>query len=425
MNFEKIKSDIEQLSEKKFSIISKAEAIGRELTPEEETWVAEADGAIHALQRELPQKPLTLQSNIPFSGTRSGPYALVGPNGRKDYRSLFGDSGFSWTDKETNFFSAVFSGRHHPLLIKNSMSESVPSDGGFLVPVQQAERIHAVSLENELVMPRCYVQPMKSNTIKIPAMSIGDHSTALFGGFTASYTAELGTISENSPKARAMELNAKKLTGLIRFSSELNADTPGGFSQIETLCGKGLAWYRDKAFLKGTGAGQPLGILNASCTVEVDPEGGQAVDTIVYENLTKMMSRVFAGSFSNSVWICHQSTIPQLLSLSIAIGLSGDHIPVMTESNGEFKILTRPCIFTEKTEPLGDRGDIMLADFSQYVVGLREDMRFDTSIHVHFDTDELLSRIIERHDGQPLWDSPLTLADGSTTVSPFVVLGAR
>ena len=80
---------------------------------------------------------------------------------------------------------------------------------------------------------------------------------------------------------------------------------------------------------------------------------------------------------------------------------------------------------TEKTETLGYKGDIMLADFSQYVVGLRSEMRFDTSIHVAFETDELLSRIIERHDGQPLWDEALTLADGTTTVSPFVVLADR
>ena len=294
-----------------------------------------------------------------------------------------------------------------------------------LVPSEQAARIHAVSLENELVMPRCYVQPMRSNSIKIPAMSIGDHSTALFGGFTASYTAELGTISENSPKSRAMELNAKKLTGLIRFSSELNADVPGGMGQIETLCGRGLSWYRDKAFLKGTGAGEPLGILNGGALVEVEKETGQAADTIVYENITQMMSRIFAGSFSNSVWVAHQTTIPQLLTLSLAIGTGGDAIPVMKESNGQFSILTRPVLFTEKTETLGNKGDLMLCDFSQYVVGLREGMRFDSSIHVAFETDEILSRIIERHDGQPLWDSALTLEDGTTTVSPFVVLEAR
>jgi len=384
------------------------------------------------IEMSLPQQALTVQQNGPIGGQtlgggirKDGAYGLIGPNECKDYQALFGKEGYDWPDKETNFFSAALSGRHHPGLIRNSMSETVPSDGAFLVPSEQAARIHAVSLENELVMPRCYVQPMRSNSIKIPAMSIGDHSTALFGGFTASYTNEAGTISEANPKSRAMELNAKKLTGLIRFSSELNADVPGGMGQIETLCGKGLSWYRDKAFLKGTGAGEPLGILNAACTIEVDKETGQKADTIVYENLTKMMARMFAGSFQNSVWVAHQTTIPQLLTLSLAVGTGGDAIPVMTESNGQFKILTRPVLFTEKTETRGNNGDIMLADFSQYVVGLRSDMRFDTSIHVAFETDEILSRIIERHDGQPLWSESLTLEDGSTTVSPFVVLAER
>ena len=172
--------------------------------------------------------------------TGTGPYSLIGPNDRKDWKSLFGSNGYKWDDQDTNFFAAVFSGRHHPGLIKNSMTEGVPSSGGFLVPEQQAERIHAVSLENELVMPRCYVQPSKSDTCKVPGMSIGDHSTALFGGFIASYTAEAGTIDENSPKARAMNLAAKKLTGLIRFSAELEADTPNGMGQIEQLSAKVL-----------------------------------------------------------------------------------------------------------------------------------------------------------------------------------------
>jgi HK97 family phage major capsid protein len=353
-------------------------------------------------------------------------YALKGPGEKKDYRSLYGaDDGCKWTDKETSFFQAALSPRHHPGLIRPAMTETVPSDGGFLIPSQTAEKIHAVSLENEIIMPRCFVQPMKSNEIKIPAMTIGNHSANLYGGFTASYTAEAGTITEHDPTVRSMTLNAKKLTGLIRFSSELAQDIPGGEGQIISICGRGLSWYRDKAFLKGTGAGQPLGILNAGCLVTVAKETGQTADTIVFENLTNMMSRMFAGSFGNSFWLCHQSTIPQLLTLSMAVGTGGDHIPVMTKSGGGFEILTRPVIFTEKTEKLGDLGDILLLDASQYVVGLRSEMRFDTSIHVHFATDELLARLIERHDGQPLWDQALTLEDGATTVSPFVALAAR
>jgi len=426
--------EISQLSQKITEIELLARNAGREPNADERRWIAEAEGAISALEMSVPERPRTLQNDFgrpgnygqqPARHSGSGPLALKGPRDAKDYKSLFGPKASEWKDKDTDFFRAVLSGRHHPGLIQNSMSETTPSDGGFLVPVEYSEKIHSVALESELIMPRAYVQPMISNEIRIPGLEIGDHSTALLGGFTASYTDELGTISEANPKARSMVLNAKKLTGLIRMSNELAQDIPGGADQIITLCGRGLAWYRDKAFLKGTGAGQPLGILNAPCLIEVDPEDGQDPETIVYENLVNMMGRMFAGSFANSVWVCHQSTIPKLLTLSVAVALGGEHIPVMRESNGAFTMLTRPVVFTEKTETLGSKGDVMLADFSQYVVGLRQGMRFDTSIHVGFTTDELYARLIERHDGQPLWSTALTLADGSTTVSPFVVLGAR
>jgi HK97 family phage major capsid protein len=429
MTKEEITEKLELLNEAKSDLLAKITREGRNANKSEQSLLNEISEQVANLEaspiRSIGLNGFQPEKNKFSSEYGARPFTLIPPNGKKDWRSMFGNGGYSWQDKDTNFWQAAFSGRYHPGLIKNSMTESVPSDGGFLVPSEQAERIHAVSLENEIVQPRAFTQPMHSNEVKIPAISIGDHSTALFGGFTASYTAETGTISENDPKARSMTLNAKKLTGLIRFSSELNADTPGGMSQIEQLCGRGLAWYRDKSFLKGTGAGEPLGILNADCTIEVDPQGGQDADTIVFENLTDMMARMFAGSFNNSVWVCHQSTIPQLLQLSMAVGAGGSYIPVMSESNGTFRILSRPVLFTEKTEVLGDKGDVMLCDFSQYVVGLRSEMRFETSIHVHFTSDELLSRIVERHDGQPLWDEALTLEDGSTTVSPFVVLGAR
>lgn len=358
--------------------------------------------------------------------TAPKPYALKGPHDLKTYDALFGNHETTWEDKEISFFQAVLSGRHHPgLKIQNTMTESVPSDGGFLVPTETAAMIHSVSLENEIVMPRAFVQPMKSNELEIPAMTIGNHSVSLFGGFRAYYKAELGELDEANPKTRLMTLEAKKLTGLLQFSNELCEDIPGGEDQIVQICGKGLSWYRDRAFLKGNGAGVPLGILNANCTVVTPKEDGQLENTICYSNLVNMLGHLFPGSFNNSVWVAHITTLPQLLTLSYPVGTGGSIVPVLTESNGQFIVLTRPIIFTEKVETLGEQGDILLADMSQYVCGLRSGMRFDKSIHVAFKTDETTARLIERHDGQPLWDEPLTLEDGSTEVSPFVILEDR
>ena len=425
-------NQIEQLKARVQEVETRHAETGKPMAPDMREWLNEAKNAIREHELDQPEKPMTLENrrldgNYSRGQVDAGAYALRGPGDVKDYRALFGNAGHSWQGRGTgdNFFNAVFSGRHDPRLIRSGMNETTPSDGGFLVPTEYASRIHAVSLENEIVMPRAFVQPMISNEIRLPAMNVGDHSSSLYGGFTASYVAEAGEISTANPKTRQMELNAKKLTGMLRFSSELAADIPGGENQIVNICGKGLSWYRDRAFIKGTGAGEPLGILNADSLVTVDKVNAQTANTIVYENLTTMMSRMFSGSFGNSVWIAHPSTIPQLMALYVPTGDGGTTVPVMSASGDSFSMLTRPVLFTEKVEPLGSKGDIILADLSQYVVGLRAGMRFDMSIHAHFQTDELLARLIERHDGQPLWDSALTLEDGTNTVSPFVTLAVR
>lgn len=427
-----MKQKYKDMLDKLISLRESVEQEGRELTPEERIW---ANAYMDELEESKNINPSSFRQFDPkldgdfVNKDSKKPYELRTAKDKKDFRSLYGTGGsdeYRWKDEESNFFQALFSGRYHPELTKRAMNEGVPSDGGFLVPVEQSEIIHNVSLENELIMPRATVQPMHSNEFKLPAVTIGDHSANLFGGFTASYKPEAGTLDEANPKTRQMILNAKKLTGFLKMSNELLADTPNGERQLLDICGKGLAWYRDRAFLKGTGAGEPLGILNATCTLEQAKESGQGADIILYENLTGMLAKLHPACFKNAVWVCHQSTIPQLLGLSYNVGVAGSHVPVLTEGkDGQFKILTKPVIFTEKTEKLGNKGDIMLADFSQYVIGLRSEMRIDVSPHVYFTTDEVAARLIERHDGQPLWDSALTLEDGSTEVSPFVTLAER
>jgi hypothetical protein len=49
----------------------------------------------------------------------------------------------------------------------------------------------------------------------------------------------------------------------------------------------------------------------------------------------------------------------------------------------------------------------------------------DTSSHERFQYDETSWRAVHRVDGQPWLNAPITLADGSTQISPFVILGAK
>ena len=44
------------------------------------------------------------------------------------------------------------------------------------------------------------------------------------------------------------------------------------------------------------------------------------------------------------------------------------------------------------------------------------------SEHVNFLKNQMTWRVVERVDGQPWLDKPITLQDGASTVSPFVIL---
>jgi HK97 family phage major capsid protein len=127
------------------------------------------------------------------------------------------------------------------------------------------------------------------------------------------------------------------------------------------------------------------------------------------------------------VWVASQSTIPQLLTLSQAIGTGGTHYwPALREAKtGGMTLLTRPIIWTEKLPLLGQLGDFLLCDFSQYVIGMRQQVRVESSNAPHFSTDIKDWRAVLRADGQASWDQALTLKDGTTQVSPFVALEAR
>jgi HK97 family phage major capsid protein len=117
--------------------------------------------------------------------------------------------------------------------------------------------------------------------------------------------------------------------------------------------------------VRGTGAGQPLGILNSPALISQDAEAGQLAATIVADNIIKMWSRLLASSRANSVWYCNQDVEPQLMSMFLAAGTGG--VPVYLPANGLSgtpygTLMSRPVIPVEYAPTVGDLGDIVLAD---------------------------------------------------------------
>ena len=319
-------------------------------------------------------------------------------------------------------------------------SEQVSPDGGFLVYPDFAQEILMLAHDTGLVHPLTRKLPLSefTNALKIPAIDEQSRKDgSRWGGVQAFWEGEAASLVGSKPTFALIDLITKKLTGLYYATSEVLSDARLLGSVALQAFGEEFGFKLDDGCIRGTGAGQMLGILNAPCLVTVSKETGQAAATVVFENIKKMWSRVWNRSRANAVWFIEQDVEQQLFGLSQTVGTGG--VPVYLPpgmGGGVFggasaspygMLFGRPVITIEQCATTGTVGDVILADFGQYLMVDKGDMQTATSIHVRFLTDENTFRYIYRCDGQPWWKTALTPFSGTSSQSrsPFVVLQSR
>ena len=310
-------------------------------------------------------------------------------------------------------------------------AEGSSSDGGFLVQADFSEQIMTLAHDTGVIASRCRRIPVgaTANGLKMNAIDETSRATgSRWGGVRGYWLAEAGTLTASQVKLRQVELNLKKLGALMYATDELLADTTALGAVMQQAAGEELAFMVDDSIINGVGAGMPLGILNSPALLSISKETGQAAATVVFANIQKMWGRMYARSRTNAVWLINQDVEQALNSMDFPVGTGG--VPAYLPPGGLSQaplgtLMSRPVIPTEFNATLGTVGDIMLCDFSQYLLIDKGGVQGASSIHVQFLTDQTAFRWIYRVDGQPLWNNVLTPLKGTNTLSPFVALATR
>lgn len=317
---------------------------------------------------------------------------------------------------------------------KAALGESSGVTGGYVVPPDFYQQLLAIAAEAATFRTRAFVQPMASATLQFPYLDITTVQSAgnspFFGGVIASWTSEAQTRTETEPQFKMMELKAQELSGYTVSSNVLLQDAAFGLEKfLFTLFGLAVTWYEEFAFLQGNGVGKPLGVLNAPASIPTGNNGGktgrQTANSITFGDIAVMLSKFLPGSLASGrgVWYASPTTMPQLLQLQdganraifVSIDQGAVKMPV-------WKLLGLPVQLTEKLPALGTKGDLMLIDPSLYVIGDRMMLEVAASEHVNFLKNQMTWRFVQRVDGRPWLENPITLQDATTQVSPFVVL---
>lgn len=309
------------------------------------------------------------------------------------------------------------------------LNESVSSDGGFLVPQEYAKELLKDSYDSSLVASKAKKTPVKGNNMSFRTI---DESSRVdgsrYGGIQLYWLNEGGAATASQPKFGLLTMDLKKIVGLYYATEEILTDAVALESEVKGMFSEEFGFKIDDAVINGSGVGMPLGIMNAPNLVSVSKESGQTAKTLMYENVVKMWARMLAKYRNNAVWFINQDLEPQLHTMALTVGVGGApvYMPPSGASGAPYSTLFgRPIIPIEQCQTVGTKGDIILADFSQYKMIEKATIKTASSIHVKFAEDETAFRFTYRCDGKPRHKAALTPAHGTNTLSPFVVLNDR
>lgn len=310
-------------------------------------------------------------------------------------------------------------------------NETQPSEGGFLVQTDFATELLRRVHETGILAGRTRRRTISSGANGLKINAIDETSRvdgSRYGGVQAYWTGEAEALTSSRPRFRQMELSLQKLTGLYYATDELLMDTTALAQEVGDWFSEEFGFKIDDALIRGTGAGMPLGILGHAGTVSISKETNQPAATVVKANLEKMFARTWARSLPNAEWFMNQDVWPQLFGLSAEVGVGG--VPVFLPPGGISAapfgmILGRPIVPIEQCATLGTVGDIIFADWNQYLTIEKGGIEAASSIHVQFLTGEETFRFVLRMDGQPMHNAPLTPFKGTNTLSSFVTLATR
>lgn len=451
-----LRARAEVLVERQQAAINAADADGRELTATErhahqrrakeiDELIEEADQLDHELDQPVnPRAGGSLSDPIGGLGGHRQPVygAAAGSRGGRTFAATFGQPRDPYGNKFNSLqdfcraVANVGAGQYDQRLQAAAiypMVEGEGAAGGFLVPMPYLGPLLDGSLEREIVRPHAMVIPTAGASSVVPGFDTTDRTGGKRAGLRLLWGGEATELSEQRGKAREMTIRTDKGNIFVVVSNELLTDAPGFdvalFDAMARACAAGL----DQAFLNGTGAGQPLGAFHGATAIEVPKVSGQAGGTLQLENLAAMAGRLNPEGWSRSRWAVHPTVIPALYMLSYTIAnrantetVGGSHVQAVGQAaDGSLTIFGRPVDVSDALEPLGTKGDIMLCDWSRYVITMRQDVRLQRDFSQFFSSDSVAFRLIVRLGGQPADPAPIKLRDGSNTTSPFVALATR
>ena len=308
-------------------------------------------------------------------------------------------------------------------------------EGGFLIPEGFANDMltrPAAGLPPILSMVNQYT--LKGNSVRVTAEVDDDRSDSgkRHGGIVVYWPGEAKEYTASGPlKSRVVRLELNKLTALSYATEEELTEVANYGQKLLQKMGEAINEEIIYAVNFGTGAGQPLGAFNVNSPayISIGAEDNQTISNpILYENIVEMYSRMHPGKLSRAIWMYAPNVYPELAFMKVDVGTGGTavFVPASGAAGAPYGTLQGlPVYPTDHCPVKGTMNDIILAEYSDYLLATKGTPTSAMSVHVRFIYDESVFKMSFKVDGRPGWDAPQTPRNGGPTLSPWVNIETR
>jgi HK97 family phage major capsid protein len=304
-------------------------------------------------------------------------------------------------------------------------NETIPSQGEFLLEPTISQEFLTPLHEEGPLSSFARRMPVGPNSISGWINGIDETSRATgsrWGGVRGYWLSEGDAMTASQPKFKRINWELNGMAVLQYATDYMLRDANLMDAVIRQSSLEELSFMVNDAFFRGTGAGQPKGILNGGSVISAVRDNA---NTISHADITRMISRLPARAHSKAVWLANPDIMPQIDSLSFTSGSTGILSPYVTyTADGVTMLRGRPVIYNEFSPTLGAVGDLLLADPGDYLYWEGAGIEGASSIHVQFLTNQTVFRFIYRVDGMPATTTALTRYQSTDTVSPYIALAA-
>ena len=303
-------------------------------------------------------------------------------------------------------------------LEKRDVSMGSGPSMGYLVPEQFDTQLRKIDPQEAVFRPRATVIPggtMPDAAINMLALDQSG-SKGVYSGMTVKWIGENAARQDaGDPTLRNIKLEPKEVSAYVDISDKLLANAPAAGQYIQQLLRDAIIGSEEDAFYTGSGVGKPLGIKGHASALTVTRNTASSVK---WADIKAMFGKYMFKN--NPVWVMNQSCLPQIMSLE---DTNGNALWMPAVQNNPFQTLCGyPIVVNDLNPALGTEGDLALLDLKYYYI--KDGSPMAIFIDPYTQKANGLSRIYAfwSVDGQPMLTTPLTQRNGTTQVSPFVVL---